>query len=637
MLSLKKMVLTTLVATTIMPAATASIKAQTTTSSIIEETYARNEEKAQDPNLTEDALSENDGLEFDDEGNLVSVTIGGETAEILSENPGLGEAPANNTPNRITTNLSEDPSTAIRFQWHTTDPDEDARLYVWKDGESLEEAVEFTPELVEIDDAIYSQETEDGHHVFAILWDEEEDEPYTDDDDPWYPLENPDKILGYYTDEAFTADNLLWLDKGFDEYSLILPYPEFTETAYKAEATDLEPATTYHYVVGNKDGELSEEGQFTTAAADKEDFTFIHYTDTQNAFSSENQRSEADYSRSVVDSMLANEEAQDALFAVHSGDVVNDHWNDTEWNLTLDALAPLVQTMPHLFVTGNHDNENFLDHLNTPQAIEEMTSGAAYTTRYNGVQFITLNTEQAREAEDDVAPMIAENQMTWLKEQLEAAQEAKEAGEIDWIIVNYHRPLFSSSYHALEDENVQLTREELMKTLDEYDVDAVLNGHDHNLSVSKSLVYDADAFGKASVAEEGTTEGDQTDFNEAAGTVFFVPSTAGTKTYDAIYKNKSFDWLMEKEDINETFADLFDHEVTEEDIADFRNLLLLEDQPFRSPFYTSGHSNAREANIQHYFVVDVTGDALTFKLFEVVGEDLDNRETHHLHTYVIHK
>ena len=94
---------------------------------------------------------------------------------------------------------------------------------------------------------------------------------------------------------------------------------------------------------------------------------------------------------------------------------------------------------------------------------------------------------------------------------------------------------------------------------------------------------------------------------------------------------------MEEEDINETFEELFDYEVTEDDIQSFRQLLLLEDQPFRSPFYTSGHSNARESNIQNYFVVDVTEDALTFKLFEVVGEDLSNRETQHLHTYIINK
>ena len=633
MLSLKKMTITTLIASAVIPMAATTIQA----ASITEETYKQNEERAKDPNFSEDALSENDGLEFDDNDKLISITIGGETAEVTQENPGNGQAPVNNTPNRITTNLTEDPSTSMNFQWHTTDLDEDARLYVWKDGETIEDAIEFQPETQAIEDAVYSQETDQGHHVFAVMWDDEEDEPYTDDDNPWLPVENPDDVIGYYTDEAFSEDNLMWLDKGFEEYSLILPYPEFTETAYKATATDLQPGSNYYFAVGNKEGELSEEGQFTTAAGDAEDFTFIHYTDTQNAFSSENQRSEADYSASVVQSMLDNEDAQEAKFAVHTGDVVNDHWNDTEWNMTLDALNPLVKTMPHLFVTGNHDNENFLDHINTPQAIEEMTSGAAYTTRYNGVQFITLNTEQARESDDDQAPMIADNQMEWFKAQLEDAKKAKEAGEIDWIIVNYHRPLFSSSYHALEDENVQLSRDELMKTLDDYDVDAVLNGHDHNLSITHSLAYDPDSFGKAKIAEEGTTKDEVTEFNEGLGTVFFVPSTAGTKTYDAIYKNQSFDWVMEEEDIDDTFSDLFDHEVTKEDIQDFRDLLLLEEQPFRSPFYTSGHSNAREANIQNYFIVDVTENSLTYKLYEVVGEDLDNRETNLVHTYVINK
>lgn len=44
-----------------------------------------------------------------------------------------------------------------------------------------------------------------------------------------------------------------------------------------------------------------------------------------------------------------------------------------------------------------------------------------------------------------------------------------------------------------------------------------------------------------------------------------------------------------------TETELFCHKLTEE-------------QPFRSSFYSAGHSNARESNIQHYAVVDVTSE-----------------------------
>lgn len=638
MKSLKKLVLTTLLTTTVLGVATPTVFAESVAEgTITEQTKKANDERANDPAYSEDAITENDGIEFDDEGNIISVTIGGETAEVTAENPAVPEAPVNNTPNRISTNLTKDPSTSMHFQWHTTDVDEGARLYIWEDGQTIDDAVEVEPEIIEIDDAFYIQATEEGHFVYAIIWDEEEDEPMTDDDEPFYPVDNPDEVIGYYTDEAFTADNLLWLDKGFDNYSLALPYPAFTETAYKATATDLTPSTVYHYAVGNKEGEISEAATFMTAADSAEDFTFIHYTDTQNAFSSENQRSEAEYSRATMHSILDNEDAAEAVFALHTGDVVNDDWNDTEWSLTLDAILPLNNEMPHLYVTGNHDNENFIDHLNTDNEVEGMESGVAYTTRYNGVEFITLNTEQDNEAEEDLAPAILENQMAWFEEQLQAAQEAKENGEINWIFVSYHRPLFSSSYHSLEDENVQLMRDDLMALLDEYDVDAVFNGHDHNVTVTHALKHNPDVFGNAEVATAGETEGDTTSFASPEGTVFFIPNNAGTKTYDTIYKLQTFDWILEEEDIDETYEELFGYEFTEEDLASFRELLLTEEQPFRSSFYTGGHSNARESNIQHYSIVEVTADRLTYKIYEVVGEDLENRETNLMHTYIIEK
>lgn len=633
MKSLKRVVVSTLLASMMLSNVTSVIQAGT----VADETLKTNEIRSQDEKLTPDAVSENDGFEKDDQGNIIAITIGGETAEVVQEKPETAEAPVNNKPNRITTNLTKDPSTSMNFQWHTTDEDKDARLYVWEDGQTMEDAKEFTPEMSAIEDAFMVQQTKDGNFVYAIMWDEEEDEPISEPDNPYLPIEEEDKVLGYFTDEAFTKDNLLWLDKGYEDVSIALPYPKFTETAYKATAKDLTPGTTYHYVVGNKEGELSEEATFTTAQEDAQDFTFIHYTDTQNAFASHNQRSEVAYSKSTIDSILDNEEAKDAVFALHSGDVVNDDFNDTEWNLTLEAISGLNNMMPHLFVTGNHDNAEFLNHINTPNEVDGMKSGAAYSTRYNGVQFITLNTENDKESEEDNAPMISQQQMAWFEEELKAAQEARNKGEINWIIVNYHRPLVSASYHSLEDEKVQLVRADLMKILDDYDVDAVFNGHDHNLTVTQALKYDEESFAKAAVASKATTDGDVTTYSQPEGTVMIVPNTAGTKNYDAIYKNQTFDWIMENEDIAETFKEYMNHDITEEDIAAYRELFVTEEQPFRSPFYADGHSNAREGNIQHYAIVDVTADTLTYKMYEVIGEELENRETNLIHTYVVEK
>lgn len=610
------------------PASVAALESATT---ITEETYAKNQIVAETFDV--DAHTAPDGFTFDNEGQIKAVTIGGETAEVTQEKPEVRPAPTYHQPNRISTNLAADPSTSLNAQWHSSYADEAARLYVSK-SQDMSNAVSYQPEIHTIVDGFHIQTTPDGYYVYAIMWDEENDEVFTSDKkDPFIAVNRPEEVVGYFTDHVFTANNLQWLDKGYDNWALALPYPAMTEYAYKVTATGLDSDTLYYYQVGNpliEEG-LSPVGRFRTAADGKEDFRFVHYTDTQNAFSSDQQRPESDYTLSTAHAILVT--APDADFVVHTGDVVNDDWNDTEWTSTLNAINPLVEAMPHMMVVGNHDNENQLIHLNPPHELDQIDMGSIYAVDYNGAHFIVLNTE-----DDQDGGMISDQQMAWFDQRLQDAYHRRQVGEIDWIIVAYHRPLFSASYHSLEDESVQASRNDLMRKLDQYDVDLVLNGHDHNLAITYPLLYDGDVFGTAK--RDGSrvgVEGQTTTFYQPEGTVFAVIGTAGTKTYDAIYANKSYEWIIENEDIHTTYQDLFGYEVTEDDFDYFRSLMARDQQPFNSPYYVDGHSNARESNIQHFAVVDVTADTITYQIYEVVGEEIDMRDINLVHTYVITK
>ena len=130
MKSLKKVVLSTFLATTLLSGLGGfTVQAENVSEgSITESTTLSNEERANDSAYSEEATTENDGLEFVEEGNITAVTIGGETAEVIQVNLANPEAPVNNTPNRITTNLTEDPSTSMHFQCHKSYSVEEAQL-----------------------------------------------------------------------------------------------------------------------------------------------------------------------------------------------------------------------------------------------------------------------------------------------------------------------------------------------------------------------------------------------------------------------------------------------------------------------------------------------------------------------------
>src|SRR5690606_35036660 len=124
--------------------------------------------------------------------------------------------------------------------------------------------------------------------------------------------------------------------------------------------------------------------------------------------------------------------------------------------------------------------------------------------------------------------------MAWIKEDI---QKARENGA-KWVILAYHKPLFSKSYHSSQDTDVQNVREEFMQLIDELDVDLALQGHDHVVSRTKSLnfVPTEENFSNATIDEAETIEQDGIEYyKNPQGTVFVLPNTGGTKTYDDVY------------------------------------------------------------------------------------------------------
>ena len=279
---------------------------------------------------------------------------------------------------------------------------------------------------------------------------------------------------------------------------------------------DLQPGTMYVYRVGDGTN-WSEWFQFETAPAEVEPFSFVYFGDAQNDVRSM-------WSRVI---RQANRDAPKAAFMLHAGDLVNHPKSDAEWGEWFGAGSWLNAMIPVIAIPGNHEHVKGVDGVrrdltphwrsvftfpeNGPRGLEE----TCYTLTYQNMRLICMNT-MALHAE----------QALWLEDVL-AQNESR------WVVCTFHHPIYSTA--KKKDDNVNLRR--LWKPIfDKYQVDLVLQGHDHTYGRTKMAVPKAAAVakdfpqrGQVSVGGENEPTGTQV-IDEEAGTIYVV-SVSGPKMY----------------------------------------------------------------------------------------------------------
>lgn len=534
-------------------------------------------------------------------------------SELLESKPDVVEVKPNNNPNRIITTFNGNTQTQMGFNWYTTDPFDDAKVWV-STSEDLSDATVFEAEATEVSNR-YAERTADGYYIYADLEVDEEGNPVED--------ENGKPVInGYYTDEG--KEGPQWTS-GDEVGSLELI--DVTEYSYKAVATDLEPNTTYYYQVGSEAGEKSEIGTFKTSGEAGDAFTFIQYTDTQNAYWNENVRNEAAFGADTIKQAL--EVAAETDFVLHTGDLVETAEVEDEWVDVFSKSEEFWLKQPLAVAAGNHDEcalnqgdpvvaEKFNEHINVPVTNDKISGGSYYSFDYNGVHFVVANTNDNKESEDNPeGKAIGEEQLTWIKDDIKQARE----NGAEWVILSYHKPLFSKSYHSLQDEDVQKVREEFMQTIDELDVDLALQGHDHVISTTKSLnfVPTDENFSNATIDEAEVVQGEDNIeyYKNPKGTVFVLPNTSGTKAYDDVY-SKGLEHLHKvRPNLNW---------MTQEDVDYYNNLFAFGGPPQKSEAFADSHSNNRDSALQNFAIYKVEGGQLKVEIYQVSGELLEGEE-----------
>ena len=309
---------------------------------------------------------------------------------------------------------------------------------------------------------------------------------------PWdQPTPYPDRINVTITEDPSHGFSVTWrtntsVDKAVAEIAIATPAPRFFRTGTQVSArteyfdgsiiegesvqanyhsvtfNNLETDTIYAYRVGDG-SHWSEWFHVRTASEKPEPFSFIYFGDAQNDL-------QQLWSRVI---RAAYAKSPDARFVVHAGDLVNRGHYNAQWGEWFYSGSFIHSMLPVVPAPGNHEyrrytnkkNEQDIGHLavhwkpqfTLPENGVEGLEETNYYVDFQGVRIIVLNSNEK-----------VEEQAQWLDEVLADNQNK-------WTVVTFHHPIFSSSKRR---DNQDL-RAAWKPMFDKYQVDLVMQGHDH--------------------------------------------------------------------------------------------------------------------------------------------------------------
>ena len=270
-------------------------------------------------------------------------------------------------------------------------------------------------------------------------------------------------------------------------------YPYETGIIHEVVISGLEPGKPYFYRVGDSKGKFNAISSFETAPTNGKDFLFTAFGD----------HGVGKISKANVDVVLAEK----PVFNLILGDLSYANGKQKEWDKWFKQLEPLSRSIPVMPALGNHENEEINGHrvgyiaylarfaLPPPEA--------QYSFDYSGAHYVSFNSDDFQNKE----------QMAWFVNTLKKAQTDK---SVRWLIVYQHHPLYSSTVGRLNNEPLIAA---VRHILDQYKVDLVLAGHNHNYERSYPLVGEA-------IAQTGSGP-----YQKGKGVIFVISGGGGRPLY----------------------------------------------------------------------------------------------------------
>ena len=279
--------------------------------------------------------------------------------------------------------------------------------------------------------------------------------------------------INWHSKTAYLKPQIQYAKTVSSEKNTVDNVPHYARSGYyvyKGALAGLEPGQKYFYRVGDVDsGVWSEWGSFETETGGNNAWTFFHMTDTQN-------------SHGVWNNVLktAFKTYQDAKFILHTGDLVGNGQNLSEWQ---NAFQVTEETIRHTLITSiagtTHENigSELYDHFNIHVPNDQKPEyGFYYSYDYNDVHFTMLDVGTHHRLRGG---KLGEDQIEWLKKDLADTDK-------QWKIVGIHWSLYGTGPWSPLGE-VTVVKNQLIPIFEEYGVHLVVSGHDHVYTRSRQL------------------------------------------------------------------------------------------------------------------------------------------------------
>ncbi len=249
--------------------------------------------------------------------------------------------------------------------------------------------------------------------------------------------------------------------------------------SHKVHVENLEKGKAYSYKIGSEAGYVY--GAFVVEKASAKSITAVHMSDAQTKDLSKSNVWRNTFVKSV---QTAGSDLDMALYNGDQFDQNNSTGNNKEptrlfrYSNALDIIYDYKFNIPYMSSSGNHEPSAAYGHYLMSGDINYAGfdyTGCYYSYDYDYAHFVVLNTNE-----------VNTEQINWLKDDLEAAKDAK------WKVVMMHISPYSTGDHSNKSENQNIVQK-LTPIFSEKHVDLVLQAHDH--TYNKTLPYKWDAAG----------------------------------------------------------------------------------------------------------------------------------------------